>query len=71
MMDHYRDSSVICTIKIGIHAFYNKNIAVSLASLQKENYAVFEAIIPPFTKYFVGLAGDIVCEKLIIKNKII
>ena len=72
MMYHYIHDSWKLKIDVGIHAFYDKDAAFArLTSLSYGNYAVFEAIIPPFTKYFMGVDGDIVCKKLIIENKTI
>lgn len=72
MMDHYRNNWGMVVVEIGIHAFYKKDTALAkLASLQDESYAIFEAIIPAGTKYFYGVGGEIVSEKLIIKNKIV
>ena len=54
-------------INEGIHAYYKFHNAKSdVDDLYK--CKVYKAIIPPFTKYFYGVNGEIVAEKMIIKN---
>lgn len=61
------NSSDIIIINEGIHAYYKFHIAKSdVGNLYK--CEVYKAIIPPFTKYFYGVRGEIVAEKMIIKN---
>jgi hypothetical protein len=54
-------------INEGIHAYYKFHIAKSdVNDLYK--CKIYKAIIPPFTKYFYGIKGEIVAEKMIIKE---
>lgn len=69
MYDHYQTSwykGIVCE---GVHAFRTRELARNLCRhLNKLQPIVFEAYIPPFTRYFIGDRGDIVSEKLIVKK---
>lgn len=54
-------------INEGIHAYYKFINAKSDVNAVR-SYKIYKAIIPPFTKYFYGICGDIVAEKMIIIN---
>lgn len=57
------------TIEEGIHGYYKlKNATTDLAHFVGEGGCIYKAIIPPFTKYFYGWNGNIVSEKMIIKD---
>ena len=76
MVSSYASDSYVDLVFQGIHAFTESGIAIHASRFWEtngfiKNYHVFKAIIPPFTKYFIGINDDIVSEKLIIKNKII
>lgn len=51
----------------GIHAYYKFNKAKSVR-YDIRIYRIYKAMIPPFTKYFYGINGEIVAEKMIIKK---
>lgn len=73
MMDYYKGG---WGVDIGIHAFETKTDARAHLDFWNTidlifNLAIYEAIIPVGTKYFYGINGTIVSEKLIIKNKIV
>lgn len=55
-------------VEEGIHAYIG---ADALTFLQfASNCAPFRAYIPKGTKYYLGTTGDIVAEKMVIKNEI-
>lgn len=54
-------------IKEGIHAYYKFNNAKSDVD-DIRVCRIYKAMIPPFTKYFYGINGEIVAEKMIIKK---
>lgn len=54
-------------INEGIHAYYKSHIAKSDVN-ELYKCKIYKAIIPPFTKYFYGVQGEIVAEKMIIKE---
>lgn len=57
------------TVGEGIHGYYKlENATAQLKHFVKDGRCIYKAIIPPFTKYFYGFNGEIVAEKMIIKN---
>lgn len=73
MMSYYKSG---WCVDIGIHAFEKKTSAqyyLKVFGSETPTYglAIYEAIVPVGVKYFYGVDEDIVCEKLIIKNKTI
>lgn len=54
----------------GIHAYIDRETVLResswFSSTVRENYQIFDAVIPKGTKYFLGTVGDVVSEKLIV-----
>ena len=73
MIRKYRKSKTKTRINTGIHSFLSKESAEAMSSemltyIHGYSIDIFEAYIPPFTRYFIGNKGDIVSEMLIVKK---
>lgn len=65
----YENSDELWLVEEGIHAYTMDFFHLAQGNCLSD-LAPFHAYIPEGTKYYIGISGDIVAEKMIIKNEI-